>query len=130
MSSCATLTLPQLRARKVVFIPLLIPQPDWDKYHFNSTSPLVADSAPGTSDRHSAGRGHRPSSAPRAAEGAQSAPCALLRMLRAMPSSVLLGVAAAPAAAKCCTTTDLTLILTLPLTLTLTLTLLFFLYTL
>ena len=28
----ATLTLPQLRARKVVFIPLLIPQPDWDKY--------------------------------------------------------------------------------------------------
>jgi hypothetical protein len=31
VSSCATLTLPQLRARKVVFIPLLIPQPDWDK---------------------------------------------------------------------------------------------------
>jgi len=28
--------LPQLRARKVVFIPLLIPQPDWDKYHFFS----------------------------------------------------------------------------------------------
>ena len=27
-------TLPQLRARKVVFIPDLIPQPDWDKYHF------------------------------------------------------------------------------------------------
>ena len=26
-------TLPQLRARKVVFIPLLIPQPDWDKSH-------------------------------------------------------------------------------------------------
>ena len=25
---------PQLRARKVVFIPDLIPQPDWDKYHF------------------------------------------------------------------------------------------------
>jgi len=25
-------TLPQLRARKVVFIPLLIPQPDWEKY--------------------------------------------------------------------------------------------------
>lgn len=23
---------PQLRARKVVFIPDLIPQPDWDKY--------------------------------------------------------------------------------------------------
>jgi hypothetical protein len=36
VSSCATLTLPQLRARKVVFIPLLIPQPDWDKYHFFS----------------------------------------------------------------------------------------------
>jgi len=34
VSSGATLTLPQLRARKVVFIPLLIPQPDWDKYHF------------------------------------------------------------------------------------------------
>ena len=29
-------TLPQLRARKVVFIPDLIPQPDWDKYHFFS----------------------------------------------------------------------------------------------
>ena len=29
-------TLPQLRARKVVFIPLLIPQPDWDKSHFFS----------------------------------------------------------------------------------------------
>ena len=27
-------TLPQLRARKVLFIPDLIPQPDWDKYHF------------------------------------------------------------------------------------------------
>ena len=25
---------PQLRARKVVFIPDLIPQPDWDKYHY------------------------------------------------------------------------------------------------
>ena len=25
---------PQFRARKVVFIPVLIPQPDWDKYHF------------------------------------------------------------------------------------------------
>jgi hypothetical protein len=24
---------PQLRARKVVCIPLLIPQPEWDKYH-------------------------------------------------------------------------------------------------
>ena len=36
VSSGATLTLPQLRARKVVFIPLLIPQPDWDKYHFFS----------------------------------------------------------------------------------------------
>jgi hypothetical protein len=36
VSSGATLTLPQLRARKVVFIPLLIPQPDWDKYHFDS----------------------------------------------------------------------------------------------
>ena len=36
VSSGATLTLPQLRARKVVFIPLLIPQPDWDKYHFSS----------------------------------------------------------------------------------------------
>ena len=24
----------KLRARKVVFIPDLIPQPDWDKYHF------------------------------------------------------------------------------------------------
>ena len=29
-------TLPQLRARKVVFIPDLIPQPDWDKCHFFS----------------------------------------------------------------------------------------------
>ena len=28
--------VPQLRARKVVFIPDLIPQPDWDKYHFFS----------------------------------------------------------------------------------------------
>jgi hypothetical protein len=27
-------TLPQLRAIKVVFTPDLIPQPDWDKYHF------------------------------------------------------------------------------------------------
>ena len=26
--------VPQLRARKVVFIPDLIPQPDWDKYRF------------------------------------------------------------------------------------------------
>ena len=26
-------TKPQLRARKVVCIPLLIPQPEWDKYH-------------------------------------------------------------------------------------------------
>ena len=24
---------PQFRARKVVCIPLLIPQPEWDKYH-------------------------------------------------------------------------------------------------
>ena len=38
VSSGATLTLPQLRARKVVFIPLLIPQPDWDKYHFINTT--------------------------------------------------------------------------------------------
>jgi hypothetical protein len=36
VSSGATLTLPQLRARKVVFIPLLIRQQDWDKYHFIS----------------------------------------------------------------------------------------------
>ena len=26
-------TKPQLRARNVVCIPLLIPQPEWDKYH-------------------------------------------------------------------------------------------------
>ena len=33
MNSRPGATLQQLRARKVVFIPDLIPQPDWDKYH-------------------------------------------------------------------------------------------------
>jgi hypothetical protein len=41
VSSGATLTLPQLRARKVVFIPLLISQPDWDKYHFFGSIPYL-----------------------------------------------------------------------------------------
>ena len=35
---------PQLRARKVVFIPDLIPQPDWDKYHYNSGTNPIFDS--------------------------------------------------------------------------------------
>jgi hypothetical protein len=38
VSSGATLTLPELRARKVVFFSLLIPQPDWDKYHLPNLS--------------------------------------------------------------------------------------------
>jgi len=33
--------VPQLRARKVVFIPDLIPQPDWDKYHFFGMIPYL-----------------------------------------------------------------------------------------
>jgi hypothetical protein len=40
VSSGATLTEPDAATvacqKSVVFIPLLIPQPDWDKYHFFS----------------------------------------------------------------------------------------------